>query len=291
MGAALSDIKRKAKAVEKTKQITKAMNMVAAAKLKSAQLKMENFRPYASKLREVMEDLSHRVDAKIHPMLAVREPSRIKVVVMTSDKGLCGGFNSNVIRKAEGFIKEQKKEGKEVSLIAVGKKGRDYFKKKESIIAEYIDISQKEGVSTAINVMEDAIPSYVAEDYDALYLVYSEFKNIGSQRPDIVRLLPLSSLDSGDEERIKKVDYVYEPSEEELLSHLIPLYLRSLILRGILETTAGEHGARMVAMDNATNNCDELIETLTLQYNKARQAAITNELMDIVGGTEALANG
>ncbi|NQU02905.1 MAG: ATP synthase F1 subunit gamma [Syntrophaceae bacterium] len=291
MGAALSDIKRKAKAVEKTKQITKAMNMVAAAKLKSAQLKMENFRPYASKLREVMEDLSHRVDAKIHPMLAVREPSRIKVVVMTSDKGLCGGFNSNVIRKAEGFIKEQKKEGKEVSLIAVGKKGRDYFKKKESIIAEYIDISQKEGVSTAINVMEDAIPSYVAEDYDALYLVYSEFKNIGSQRPDIVRLLPLSSLDSGDEERIKKADYVYEPSEEELLSHLIPLYLRSLILRGILETTAGEHGARMVAMDNATNNCDELIETLTLQYNKARQAAITNELMDIVGGTEALANG
>ena len=291
MGAALSDIKRKAKAVEKTKQITKAMNMVAAAKLKSAQLKMENFRPYASKLREVMEDLSHRVDAKIHPMLAVREPSRIKVVVMTSDKGLCGSFNSNVIRKAEGFIKEQKKEGKEVSLIAVGKKGRDYFKKKESIIAEYIDISQKEGVSTAINVMEDAIPSYVAEDYDALYLVYSEFKNIGSQRPDIVRLLPLSSLDSGDEERIKKADYVYEPSEEELLSHLIPLYLRSLILRGILETTAGEHGARMVAMDNATNNCDELIETLTLQYNKARQAAITNELMDIVGGTEALANG
>ena len=196
-----------------------------------------------------------------------------------------------MIRKAEGFIKEQKKEGKEVSLIAVGKKGRDYFKKKESIIAEYIDISQKEGVSTAINVMEDAIPSYVAEDYDALYLVYSEFKNIASQRPDIVRLLPLSSLDSGDEERIKKADYVYEPSEEELLSHLIPLYLRSLILRGILETTAGEHGARMVAMDNATNNCDELIETLTLQYNKARQAAITNELMDIVGGTEALANG
>lgn len=291
MGAALSDIKRKVKGVEKTKQITRAMNMVAASKLKSAQLKMENFRPYASKLQEVMEDLSHRVDAKIHPMLAVREPSRIKVIVMTSDKGLCGGFNSNVIRKAEGFIKEQKKEGKEVSLIAVGKKGRDYFKKRENIIAEYIDISQKEDISTAINVMEDAIPSYVAEDYDVLYLVYSEFKNVASQRPDIVRLLPLSSLDSGDEERIKKADYVYEPSGEELLDHLIPLYLRSLILRGILETTAGEHGARMVSMDNATNNCDELIESLTLQYNKARQAAITNELMDIVGGTEALANG
>ncbi len=291
MGAALSDIKRKVKGVEKTKQITRAMNMVAAAKLKSAQLKMENFRPYASKLREVMEDLSHRVDAKIHPMLAVREPSRIKVIVMTSDKGLCGGFNSNVIRKAERFIEEQKKEGREVSLIAVGKKGRDYFKKRENVIAEYIDISQKEDVSTAINVMEDAIPSYVAEDYDVLYLVYSEFRNIASQRPDIVRLLPLSSLDSGDEERIKKADYVYEPSEEELLDHLIPLYLRSLILKGILETTAGEHGARMVSMDNATNNCDELIESLTLQYNKARQAAITNELMDIVGGTEALANG
>jgi len=291
MGAALSDIKRKVKAVEKTKQITRVMNMVAAAKLKSAQLKMENFRPYASKLREVMEDLSQRVDAKIHPLLAVREPGRIKVVVMTSDKGLCGGFNSNVIRKAEGFIKEQKKEGKEVSLIAVGKKGRDYFKKREDIIAEYIDISKKEGVSTAIDIMGDAIPSYIAEECDALYLVYSEFKNIASQRPDIVRLLPLSSMESDDEERIKKADYVYEPSEEELLNHLIPLYLRSLILRGILETTAGEHGARMVAMDNATSNCDELIESLTLRFNKARQAAITNELMDIVGGTEALANG
>ncbi len=291
MGAALSDIKRKVKGVEKTKQITKAMNMVAAAKLKSAQLKMENFRPYASKLHEVMEDLSHRVDAQIHPMLAAREPGRIKVVVMTSDKGLCGGFNSNLIRKAEGFIKEQKKEGREVSLIAIGKKGRDYFRKRENVTAEYIDISIKGSVSTAIDIMGDAIPSYVAEDYDALYLIYSEFKNIASQRPEIVRLLPLSSLDSGDEERVKKADYVYEPSEEELLNHLIPLYLRSLILRGILETTAGEHGARMVSMDNATNNCDELIESLTLQYNKARQAAITNELMDIVGGTEALANG
>ena len=291
MGAALSDIKRKVKAVEKTKQITRAMNMVAAAKLKSAQMKMENFRPYASKLQEVMADLSQRVDMKIHPVLAVREPSRIKVIVVTSDKGLCGGFNSNLIRKAEVFIREQKKEGREVSLIAVGKKGRDYFRRKENIIAQYLDISKKEGVQIAGDILGDTINSYVEEDYDALYLVYSEFRNLASQKPEIVQLLPLSTLDSDDEERIRKADYVYEPSDEELLHHLIPLYLRSLILKGILETAAGEHGARMVAMDNATSNCDELIGSLTLQYNKARQAAITNELMDIVGGTEALAKG
>jgi F-type H+-transporting ATPase subunit gamma len=291
MGAALSDIKRKVKAVEKTKQITRAMNMVAAAKLKSAQMKMENFRPYASKLREVMADLSQRVDMKIHPVLTVREPSRIKVIVVTSDKGLCGGFNSNLIRKTEVFIREQKKEGREVSLITVGKKGRDYFRKRENIVAQYLDISKKEGVQIAGDILGDTINSYVEEDYDALYLVYSEFRNLASQKPEIVQLLPLSTLDSDDEEKIRKADYTYEPSDEELLHHLIPLYLRSLILKGILETTAGEHGARMVAMDNATSNCDELIGSLTLQFNKARQAAITNELMDIVGGTEALAKG
>ncbi len=290
MGAALSDIKRKVKAVEKTKQITKAMNMVAAAKLKSAQLKMENFRPYAMQLRKVMEDLSQRVDTRVHPLLSVREARKIRVVVMTSDKGLCGGFNSNVIRKAEGFIAKEKKEGREVSLISVGKKGRDYFKKREHVIAEYVDFSKQEGVSTALDILGDAIPSFIEEECDALYLVYSEFKNLGSQRPDILRLLPLSSMEA-DEEKIKKADYVYEPTEEELLDHLVPLYLRSLILKGLLETTAGEHGARMVAMDNATKNCDELVDSLTLMYNKARQAAITNELMDIVGGTEALAKG
>jgi len=291
MGAALSDIKRKVKAVEKTKQITRAMNMVAAARLKSAQSKMENFRPYAIKLREVMEDLSERVDTRIHPLLSARDARTIRVIVMTSDKGLCGGFNSNVIRKTEGFIAEQKKEGKEVSLITVGKKGRDHFRKRATVISEYLDISKRDGVETAVDILGDAIPAFLEEECDALYLVYSEFRNIASQRPEIVRLLPLSSMESDEEEGVRKADYVYEPNEEELLDHLIPLYLRSLILKGLLETTAGEHGARMVAMDNATNNCDELIESLTLQFNKARQAAITNELMDIVGGTEALAQG
>jgi len=291
MGAALSDIKRKVTAVEKTKQITRAMNMVAAAKLKAAQMKMENFRPYAIKLRQVMEDLSERVDTRIHPLLSTRDARTIRIIVMTSDKGLCGGFNSNIIRKTERFIAEQKKEGREVSLITVGKKGRDHFRKRATVISEYLEISKRDGVATAVDILGDAIPAFIEEECDALYLVYSEFKNIASQRPEMVRLLPLSSMESDDDEGVRKADYVYEPTEEELLDHLIPLYLRSLILKGLLETTAGEHGARMVAMDNATNNCDELIESLTLQFNKARQAAITNELMDIVGGTEALAQG
>ena len=290
--AALSDIKRKIGAVDKTRQITKAMNAVAASKFKFAQTKMDNFRPYASKFMEALNSLALRVDPSSHPLLAVREPKRIKTIVMTSDRGLCGGFNTNTIRATERFVKEKTDEGKEISLITVGKKGRDALRRKLNVVTEYTDVFGKFDMSLSSKIGEDVIPSFIAEEYDELYLIFNEFFNVTIQRPMIVRLLPLPSVGKEMEvEPEKKVDYIYEPSEEILIDQLLPMYLRVLIYRALLETSAGENGARMAAMDNATNNCDEMIDTLTLKYNKARQAAITAELMDIVGGTEALSAG
>ncbi|MCX5833029.1 MAG: ATP synthase F1 subunit gamma [Deltaproteobacteria bacterium] len=287
--AALRDIRRKITAVQKTKQITRAMNMVSASKLRSAQMRMENFRPYAIKFMDVLNSLALRVDPKTHPLLATREPRKIRVIVMTSDRGLCGGFNTNVIRAAERFMQAKAKEGKEIAMVSVGRKGRDYFRKKAKLQSMHTDVFRKFDMGLAIGIGEDVIPSFIAEEYDELYLVYSEFSSVSIQRPRIVRLLPLPSV--GTEEEVdyeKRLDYIYEPSDEVLLDQLLPMYIRVLIYRALLETSAGEHGARMVAMDNATKNCDDLTRSLTLFFNKVRQASITKELMDIVGGTEAL---
>jgi F-type H+-transporting ATPase subunit gamma len=290
--AALKDIKRKIIAVSKTKQITRAMNMVAASKFKAAQMRMENFRPYASKFMDVLNSLALRVSPETHPLLAVREPKKIRVICMTSDRGLCGGFNTNLIKATERFMAAKVREGKEVTLIPVGRKGRDFFRKKASILNERTDVFGKFDISLAVQIAKDIIPPFIREEYDELYLVYNEFRNISVQRPAIVRLFPLPSI--GQDEEVdpeKRVDYIYEPSDEILLEQLLPMYVRVLIFRALVETSAGENGARMAAMDNATRNCEEMIGSLSLKYNKARQAAITAELMDIVGGTEALAKG
>lgn len=290
--AALKDIKRKIVAVTKTKQITRAMNMVAASKFKNAQTRMENFRPYAGKFMEVLNSLALRVDALAHPLLAVRPPKKIRVICMTSDRGLCGGFNTNLIKATERFVKMKASEGLDVSLIPVGRKGRDYFRKKATIMNEQVDCLGKFDISLAVAISQDVIPSFIKEEYDELYLIYNEFRNVAIQRPAVVRLFPLPSI--GSEEAVdpeKRIEYIYEPSDEILLDRLLPMYVRVLLFRALLETSAGENGARMAAMDNATRNCDDLINSLSLKYNKARQATITSELMDIVGGTEALAKG
>jgi len=290
--AALKDIKRKITAVAKTKQITKAMNMVAASKFKAAQTRMENFRPYAAKFMDVLSSLALRVSPDTHPLLAVREPKRIRLICMTSDRGLCGGFNTNVIKATERFIASKVKEGKEVTLIPVGRKGRDFFRKKIKVLNERTDVFGKFDISLAVQIARDIISPFIREEYDELYLVYNEFRNISVQRPAIVRLFPLPSI--GQDEDVdpnKRIDYIYEPSDEVLLEKLLPMYVRVLIFRALVETSAGENGARMASMDNATRNCEEMIRSLSLKYNKARQAAITAELMDIVGGTEALAKG
>jgi F-type H+-transporting ATPase subunit gamma len=290
--ASLKDIKRKVTAVQKTKQITRAMNMVAASKFKSAQLRMENFRPYAGKFMDVLNSVALRVDSSSHPLLAVRDPKKIRVICMTSDRGLCGGFNTNLIKATEKFIKEKTKEGKEVGLINVGRKGRDFFRKKANIVAQKTDVLSKFDMTLAVSIADEVITPFVKEEYDELYLIYNQFMNVSVQKPSVVRLFPLPSIgQEADVEGDKRLDYTYEPSDEVLLHKLLPMYVHVLVYRALLETSAGENGARMAAMDNATSNCEELISSLTLKMNKARQAAITAELMDIVGGTEALAKG
>ena len=290
--ASLKDIKRKVGAVQKTKQITRAMNMVAASKFKASQSKMENFRPYASKFMDVLNSLALRVESITHPLLAVREPKKIRVICMTSDRGLCGGFNTNLIKATERFIKDKSQEGKEISLISVGRKGRDYFRKKASIIGQWVDILSKFDMTLAVSISNDLITPFIKEEYDELYLIYNQFVNVSVQRPTVIRLFPLPSIGQDVEiESENRLDYSYEPSEEILLQKLLTMYVHVLLFRALLETSAGENGSRMASMDNATKNCEDLIQSLTLKMNKARQAAITAELMDIVGGTEALSKG
>ena len=290
--ASLKDIKRKVGAVQKTKQITRAMNMVAASKFKSAQVRMENFRPYAGKFMDVLNSLALRVENISHPLLAVRDPRMIRVICMTSDRGLCGGFNTNLIKATERFLKDKSQEGKEISLINVGRKGRDYFRKKASIIGQWVDILGKFDMTLAVSISNDLITPFIKEEYDELYLIYNQFVNVSVQRPTVIRLFPLPSIGQDvDVDPEKRLDYAYEPSEEVLLQKLLTMYVHVLIFRALLETSAGENGSRMASMDNATKNCEDLIQSLTLKMNKARQAAITAELMDIVGGTEALAKG
>jgi len=290
--AALKDIKRKITAVQKTRQITRAMNMVAASKFKSAQTRMDNFRHYAVKFMEVLNRVALRVDAETHPLLALREPKRLRIICMTSDRGLCGGFNNNLIKATERFMKAKLGEGREVSLIPVGRKARDHFRKKTTVINARADVFGKFDMTLAVQISDDLIAPFVAEEFDELYLIYNEFINVAVHRPTVVRLFPLQAI--GREEESDPgigLDYIYEPSADGLLEKLLPMYLHILIFRALVETSAGENGARMAAMDNATRNCEEMIQTLTLKYNKVRQSAITAELMDIVGGTEALAKG
>jgi F-type H+-transporting ATPase subunit gamma len=290
--ASLKDIKRKVGAVQKTKQITRAMNMVAASKFKYSQVRMENFRPYAGKFMDVLNSLALRVDTSSHPLLAVRDPRKIRVICMTSDRGLCGGFNTNLIKATERFLKDKRSDGKEVSLINVGRKGRDYFRKKADVIGQWVDVLSKFDMTLAVSISNDVVTPFIKEEYDELYLIYNQFVNVSVQRPTVIRLFPLPSIGQDVEvEPENRLDYSYEPSEEILLQKLLTMYVHVLIFRALLETSAGENGARMAAMDNATSNCEDLIKSLTLKMNKARQAAITAELMDIVGGTEALSKG
>ncbi|MBE0556178.1 MAG: ATP synthase F1 subunit gamma, partial [Proteobacteria bacterium] len=266
--AALKDIKRKITAVQKTRQITRAMNMVAASKFKAAQTRMENFRPYAAKFLDVLNSLALRVDAETHPLLAVREPKRIRVICMTSDRGLCGGFNTNLIKATERFVNEKIREGREVALITVGRKGRDYFRKKATLIDGRADVMSRFDITLAVEIAGDVIPPFVAAEYDELYVLYNEFVNVAVHRPTVVRLFPLPAIGSGDAAGAEKLrDVIYEPSAEALLDKLLPLYVNILIYRALVETSAGENGARMAAMDNATRNCEEMIQSLTLKYN------------------------
>lgn len=295
--ATLKDVELKIKAVHKTRQITKAMNMVAASRLRGAQTNSEAFRPYAAKFAEVLGGLAGGSDEAASPLLVPRQEIRnVHLVLCTSDRGLCGGFNSNLIGRAESFYRTQSAEGCQVFFTNFGKKGRDWCRReKRYIVDEYLGIV---GASFSFNIAMTAgqklVRGFLEEKYDAVYLIYAEFISMAKQQPVLKQLLPISPEEESEAanephaEQAYMTEHVCEPSAPELLGQLLPRDIYVQIYNALLETSTSEHAARMMAMDNATQACNDMIENLTLAYNKARQAAITAELMDIVGGAEAL---
>lgn len=292
--AALRDIQNKIAAVKKTRQITRAMNMVAAARLKQVQDRTERFRPYADKFSEVLASLSQGIDPEIHPLLAKPETvSRVGLIILTADRGLCGSFNMNLILAGQRFLNERKQQDQEVQLDVVGRKGRDFFKRRSIEIHEAMpNVMNVVDFDLAVSVARLGLNAFLSGEVQEVYLIYSRFMNMVSQVPTVERLLPIQPEvgEEGDEPG-EALEYITEPSAEEILVDLLPKYLNTRVYGALLDTATSEQAARMTAMDNATKNCKEMIENLTLVYNKARQAAITAELMDIVGGAEALKAG
>lgn len=287
--ATLRDIKNKIGAVKKTQQITKAMNMVSASKLRGSQTRMEQFRPYAGAFQQMLTSIASRVEPEAHPFfLPNPEVKKIELVLFTADRGLCGSFNMNLINNAVKFIRAKEAEGFEVSLTTVGRKGRDFFRRRKANIREfYVDIWNNFDFSNAQAVARDVVTPFTTGEVSEVYLLYSKFINMGVQRPTIVPLLPIIP-EVSEEVEGAAAEYITEPAEAQFLEYLLPRYINVMVYHGFLENSTSEHAARMTAMDNASRNCKDFIQQLTLVMNKARQATITKELMDIIGGAEAL---
>lgn len=288
--ATLRDILRKIGAVKKTQQITRAMNMVAAARLRNNQGKMERFEPYAAKFAEVLGNLASRIDKDIHPLLVNKEEvKKVELLHFSADRGLCGSFNVNSINNAEKWIKEQMDKGRDYSLTTIGRKSRDYFRRRNvNITISYIQIYKSVDIGFINQMTSEFINRYIDDDIHELYMLYTRFVNIVKQEPTLIKLIPVEPPQGEEDTESRSSEYLYEPSAEGLLVELLPKHISVQILNAFLQNQVSEEAARMAAMDNATNNCKEMIEDLTLIYNKARQASITNELMDIVSGAEAL---
>jgi F-type H+-transporting ATPase subunit gamma len=284
----LRDIKRKITSVKKTQQITKAMKMVAAAKLRRSQERVIAARPYSRKMLSVIASLAARVERAQHALLAKREPKKVKLVVLTSDRGLCGAYNTNIIRKAVEAAREFQAQGKEVRINIVGRKGRDFFRKRSqySLGQSWSDIGMI-NYDKAAAIGKVIVDRFAAGETDEVYLLYNEFKSVIQQKVTLEKLLPVEPPAEADP-FTASVDYLYEPSAEAILSSILPKHIEVQVYRALLESQASEMGARMTAMDSATRNAKDMIERLTLKFNKQRQAAITKEISEIVGGAEAL---
>jgi F-type H+-transporting ATPase subunit gamma len=287
--ATLRDIKRRIKAVQSTSKITKAMKMVAAAKFRKAQQRMFEMRPYADRMNGILSGLASSVEGEIHPLLAVRPRKNVEVLVMTSDRGLCGAFNTNILKAAARHTNELNKEGYEVGISIVGRKARDYYRRRGiEIHKAWTGISGKISYSNAHEIAAEIIENYTNETIDEVVLIYNEFKSAIAQQVVVQRLLPLEPIKASEEETLPVYNFIYEPSKQEIFTRLVPKNVEIQIFRALLESQASEEAARMAAMENATRAANDMILSLSLQYNKARQASITKELMDIVGGVEAL---
>jgi len=292
----LLDIRRRIKSVKNTQQITKAMKMVSAAKLKRAQDRVVMARPFANKMGEVLGELASRTDQDFHhPLLDLRGDQRYLLVLITADKGLCGGFNTNLTKAAQAFIREN--PDKNIEIMAIGRKGRDFFRSRHATItSEFLGLTGKGRVefSEALEVAQAIIKEYTEDkEIDKVFLIYNEFKSVLSQRVVLEQLLPVSRAEAGQEEEKSQqaaslADYIYEQPPEQMFTTLLPRLIQTQIFRALLESVASEQGARMTAMDSASKNASELIDSLTLNMNRIRQAAITNEIIEVVSGAAAL---
>jgi F-type H+-transporting ATPase subunit gamma len=285
--ANLKEIRKRIQSVKNTQQITSAMKMVAAAKLKKSQERIEKARPYADKMADVLASLALRTHEKAHPLLVHREVKNIALVVVTSDKGLCGAFNQNIIKTTEQFVRANRSRYSEMFFTMVGKKGYDHFKIRPiTIQKEYLNISGKLSYEIAESIADNLRELFLSENVDEVHIVYNRFKTTISQELVFKRLLPITPMEVAEGQTVP--GYVFEPSDEDILADIIKKNLEVQIFRALLESEASEFGARMTAMDSATSNAGEMIKKLTLKYNRARQETITKELMEIIAGAEAL---
>lgn len=290
--AKLKEIKLKIAGVKKTKQITKAMNMVAASRLRGSQRAMEQFRPYASKFSEVLGSLAARSGSTDNPLLTQKEEVRkVHFVFCTSDRGLCGGFNINLVEALDSFIKNEFSPEVEISLSCFGKKGRDWaLQTSYRVLESHLGvIGTRIGFHIASTSGQKIVNSFLAGEWDEVYLVSSKFLGMSKQLPEVEKILPIPPIESEEVEKEEfEPEHICEPSTAELFNEMLPRSVYIKLFSAFLETSTSEHAARMVAMDNATRACNDLIKDLVLLFNKARQAAITADLIDIVGGAEAL---
>jgi F-type H+-transporting ATPase subunit gamma len=288
----LRDIRNRIVSVKSTRQITKAMKMVSAAKLLRAQDATLKTRPYALLLEQTLGRVAARAaadEAVTHPLLAARTERRAEVVVVTSDRGLAGGFNSNIARRVQRFLVESSDRFEQITLGTIGRKGRDYFKaRKLEVRKDFSGVQANLSYETAEAISREYQERYLSGEVDAVFLAYNEFKSAISQKPVVVQLLPIQTSGVSADVGAASIDFKYEPSREALLADLLPRHVGMQVWRALLESAASEHGARMSAMESATKNAEEMIAALTLQYNRARQAYVTKELMEIVSGAEAL---
>jgi F-type H+-transporting ATPase subunit gamma len=289
--ASLKEVRNRITSVNSTMQITKAMKMVAAAKLRRAQDRIIQMRPYAKKLNELIAQVSQGTEVGASsPYTQVREVKNVLIVMVTSDRGLCGAFNTNVIKAAVAFINENypsQLEKGNVSVLSLGKKGSEAFTRRGiKVDNEFTDIFQRLSFDTAKEAAEKVMTAFAEGTYDEVVLVYNEFKNVATQIIRTEKILPLVSEET--EEKSSNTDYIFEPSEEEIILELIPKAIKLSVFKAVLDSNASEHGARMTAMDKATENGGELLKALKIEYNRSRQAAITKEILEIVGGAEAL---
>jgi F-type H+-transporting ATPase subunit gamma len=286
--ANLRAIRKRISSVKSTQQITRAMKMVSAAKLRRAQDGINAARPYARKLRDVVTAVAARTGSDAHPLLTAREAKKLALLVVTSDRGLCGSFNSGLTRAVYRFLAEHRGEYEEITLFVIGRKGRDFFRRREiPIRKEYLGVLGSVSHHHAETVASDLVGGFLTEEFDEVQIAFNEFRSAISQIVRFEKMFPIA-LESSGKTGGDEIDYLYEPSREEILAALLPKYVQTMLFRVLLESVAGEHGARMTAMDSATNNSVDMIARLTLQMNRARQATITTELTEIVSGAEAL---